>query len=142
MLSCGAEKHRTIGAENTVVKIEFKRSGGFAPITNASGFVDLKDDSGQVVSPSGEYHRSLTADEAAQLRSIAAPENLKAASGSPVSGEARDAFQYQITVTTKDGKQLTFNTAELDKLSPQGHKLLSWVQNELQKILAHKAAGH
>jgi hypothetical protein len=131
-----------MGAENTVVKIEFKRTGGFAPISNASGVVDLKDDTGQVLSPSGGYRRSLTPDEAAQLRSIASPENFTAGNAPPSGGPARDAFQYQITVTTKDGKQHTFNTGELDKLSPQGHQLLSWVQDEVQKILAHKVTGH
>jgi hypothetical protein len=83
----------------------------------------------------------LTPEEAAHLQSAAAPGKIESPSSSSTGNRLRDGFQYQITVTTKDGKQHTFNTNDLDRLSPDGVHLFGWVQNELQKILAHKAGG-
>ncbi|MBV9268475.1 MAG: dipeptidase, partial [Acidobacteriaceae bacterium] len=125
----------------TAMKIEFKRTGGFSPITNASGVVEFKDGSAQVISPAASYERSLTAEEAAHLQSIAAPGKLESATASPSHDRSRDAFQYQVTITTKDGKQQTFNSAELEQLSPEANQLFTWVQKESQKILAHKAGN-
>src|SRR5579884_4258969 len=57
-------KHRS----NRVMKIQFKRSGGFSPMTNVTGEVQFNDESAEVTSPGGTYRRTLSAEERTELR--------------------------------------------------------------------------
>jgi hypothetical protein len=132
---------------STVMKIEFKRSGGFSPITNASGTIEFTDSGAEVQAANGAYQRNLTPDEAAKLRSAADQTTSPASVPASQNDALRDGFQYDLTVTTKDGKSQTLklNTAGpssgLEALSAGSAHLLQWVQNESQRILAHKTAA-
>lgn len=111
------------------MKLQFKRSGGFSPITNVAGEVDFKDDSAEVSSPDGNYRRALDENERARLQDLARVQlDLKNTPSAP--GKVRDAFQYDITLTTGDGKP--------HKLASPAAPLLNWVKEESDKILQHK----
>src|SRR4051812_763664 len=77
-----------------VVKLEFKRSGGFAPITNASGSVTFGDNDAHVSANDGNYQRALAPNEAEALRAAADPSNLSKAGTPPTNRALRDGFQY------------------------------------------------
>lgn len=124
------------------MKVEFKRTGGFSPITNASGTIEFKDDVAHVSSPEGNYQRSLTPEESSNLRSAASPQNFAGQNAAASNDQIRDGFNYQITITTSDGKQHTFNSGELQKVPEAGAQFMKWVQQESQRILAHKAGSH
>jgi hypothetical protein len=124
------------------MKVEFKRTGGFSPITNASGTIEFKDNAAQVSSADGNYQRSLTPEESSNLRAAASPQNFTQQDAAAASDRVRDGFNYQISITTSDGKQHTFNSGELQKLPDAGAQLIKWVQQESQRILAHKASAH
>jgi hypothetical protein len=111
------------------MKIQFKRSGGFSPITNVAGEVQFNDDTAQVTSPGGTYRRTLEPEERTQLRDLARPQPGQTDSQSGP-GKVRDAFNYDIVVTTVDGKT--------HKLTSPSASLLRWVKDESDKILAHK----
>jgi len=116
-----------------MVTIQFKRSGGFSPITNVSGEVRFKEDSAEVISSDGAYRRTLETEERKQLLNLAnaRPEETNYQS---TPSKARDAFQYDVTVTTADGK--------MHKLSSPPDGLLKWVKDESNKILQHKMERH
>jgi hypothetical protein len=150
ILDCGSAGNRPMLNEgNRVMKIEFKRSGGFSPITNASGVVEFTDGNAEVRSSNGTYSRQLAPDEVAKLRTAADPATLAATAGTAGSSNdaLRDGFQYDITVTAKDGKQqsLRINTAgpssNVQNLSSGSAHLLQWIQGESQKILTHRATA-
>jgi uncharacterized protein RhaS with RHS repeats len=115
------------------MKIQFKRSGGFSPITNVAGEVQFNDGTAEVTSPDGTYRRSLEPQERRQLRDLAQPqpEQTNAPSGP---GKLRDAFQYDILVTTADGKT--------HRLTSPAAPLLKWVKDESDRILAKKMDHH
>ena len=102
----------------------------------------------EVSAANGAYQRNLTPDEAAKLRSAADQTTSPASVPATQNDALRDGFQYDVTVTTKDGKShtLKLNTAgagqALDALSTGSVHLLQWVQNESQRILTHKTAAH
>jgi len=116
-------------ARNRVIKIQFKRSGGFSPITNVAGEVHFSGDGAEVSSSGGTYRRTLEAEERTQLQDLAHPEPQQPNSQSGP-GKLRDAFQYDIAVTTADGKT--------HKLTSPSAPLLKWVKDESDKILKHK----
>ena len=123
------------------MKIEFKRTGGFSPITNASGVVDFNGAAAEVTTPNGSYKRALTSEEAEKLRDLADPQKLSAPPANAKPDSVRDGFTYEVIVTTSDGKQHTLTSADLQKLGGAGAQLIKWVQQESQKILAHKAGA-
>jgi hypothetical protein len=141
-LSCSAKNPPILDKRSTVMKVEFKRTGGFSPITNASGTIEFKDDVAHVSSPEGNYQRSLTQEESSNLRSAASPQNFAGQNAAASNDQLRDGFNYQITITTNDGKQHTFNSSELQKVPAAGAQFIKWVQQESQRILAHKADSH
>jgi hypothetical protein len=141
-LSCSARNAPILNERSTVMKVEFKRTGGFSPITNASGTIEFKDDAAHVSSPEGNYQRSLTPEESSNLRSAASPQNFAGQDATASNNQIRDGFNYQITITTNDGKQHTFNSTELQKVPEAGTQFIKWVQQESQRILAHKADSH
>jgi broad specificity phosphatase PhoE len=136
-----------LSERSPIVQITFVRSGGFAfPARNSvKGTIDLHDDQAEV-SSEGAYHRVLTPDEAQQLRAGADPAELSKAAGQIAARTrgAADLDQYQITVTTKDGKthDISLNTSgasnELQDVSPAAAKLVRWVQQEAQRIQEHR----
>jgi hypothetical protein len=130
-----------------VMQIKFSRSGGFAgAATNVSGVVDLGDQGAHVKADA--YQRDLRVPEAQQLRTAADPAKLtrlKQALASPP--QARDAYQYDVTVVTKDGKSQTFTIGggadpeALRGAAPEAAHLLDWVENESQKIWEHRVSS-
>jgi emfourin len=141
-LSCSAKNAPILNERSTVMKVEFKRTGGFSPITNASGTIEFKDDGAHVSSPQGNYQRSLTPEESTNLRSAASPQNFAGQDAAASNDQIRDGFNYQITITTNDGKQHTFNTSELQKVPAAGSEFIKWVQQESQRILSHRSGSH
>jgi hypothetical protein len=115
------------------MKIQFKRSGGFSPITNVAGEVQFSDDNAEVTSPGGTYRRTLGPEERTELQNLAHSQAEQTYSQSGP-GKVRDAFQYDIAVTTADG-----NT---HKLASPSASLLRWVKDESDKILQHKMVQH
>jgi len=132
-----------------VMQITFVRSGGFpGALRNVRGTINLKDD-GSEVSSDAAYHRILAPDETEQLRTGADPSELSLAAGQIAArtAKAADLDHYHITVKTKDGKShdVDLNTSgasnELQGVSPAVVKLLRWVQEESQRILAHRSTA-
>jgi hypothetical protein len=116
------------------MQIRFTRSGGFAgAATRVSGTVEWTDSGVHVTSDGTEYHRDLAASEAQLLEAAADPSALTRAGGasSPAS-PARDAFQYDITVVTRDAKAHPFTFTS--STAPDAASLLAWVEQEAQKI--------
>ena len=128
------------------MQIKFTRSGGFAgAATNVSGTVQWADSGGvQVTSEGTEYRRDLAAAEAEQLQNGADPSALTLAKRASSASPARDAYQYDITVITRDGKTHPFtftggaSSEALKTAAPAAASLLSWVEEETQKIWAHR----
>ncbi len=135
---------------NQVMKIKFVRSGGLAamPGLKVEGVVDLDDRAAQVTSESSKYRRKLPPQEVEQLRLAADPARMsqaRTALASP-SRKLYDAYQYDITVATSDGKsqRLTFNAAggdEVDQAAPGLGSLVRWIDNEAQKIKEHRLSN-
>jgi len=122
------------------MQIKFIRSGGFAgAATNVEGVVKFDDDGAQVNSDAAKYDRKLPAQEAEQLRTAA--DSASRAKGSADPGPVRDGFQYEITVVTNDGKAHGLTLAGDSTNSPDTAKLGDWVQQETQKIWAHKTSN-
>jgi len=128
---------------NPVMQIKFARSGGFAgAATNVSGTVELGGDGAQVKADS--YQRELSPHEAQQLRVAADPDKLaraRQAAASPT--QARDAYQYDVTLVTKDGKTHTLTLPGTDpqalrSAAPEIADLAEWVEEETQKIWEHR----
>ena len=139
----------TLNNRSAVMQITFARSGGFpGAIRNVKGTINLENDVADVRSGAA-YHRVLAADEAEQLRAGADPSELSHAARQIATrtAGAADLDHYHITVKTKDGKthDVDLNTSgasnELEGVSPAVVKLLRWLQEESQRILAHRAAG-
>lgn len=127
-----------------VMQIQFVRSGGFAgAATNVTGTVNFDESGAQVISEGTKYARELPPQEAEQLRTSADPAHLAEALNGPAaeSSPVRDGYQYQISLATKDGKthKLEVNAdGSVKKISPELQALLAWVQQEAQKIWAHR----
>src|SRR3954453_15006070 len=95
-LSCAARNAPILNERSSVMKVEFKRTGGFSPITNASGTIEFKDNAAQVSSADGNYQRSLTPEESSNLRAAASPQNFTQQDAAAASDRVRDGFNYQI----------------------------------------------
>jgi len=129
-----------------VMKIKFVRSGGLAgmPGLNVEGTVDLGDPEAKVTSDGAKYQRNLTEPEAQQLRTAVDPAAMSRAKSAVSSGSAaRDAYQYDIAVTTSDGKtqNVTLNAAggqDLGKAAPGLGQLVQWIDQEAQRIKEHR----
>jgi hypothetical protein len=143
--SCSHASQTETKARSIAMKIEFKRAGGMAPLTNVSGSASVGEDGGDLRSADGKYERKLTSREAGDLRS-AADSSLSPRRGAVTAGEGPqtlDGFQYDITVTTPDGRTKKFkinaaNKAELKNLSPDIGRILAFVQQESGNILEHR----
>jgi hypothetical protein len=130
------------------MQIEFVRSGGFAgTATNVSGKVEFDGKSAKVASAAVSYQRELSPPEVRLLSGSAEPAVLaKAKSVLPKPGAARDAYQFDITVVTKDGKRHAFTVGaesvpeQLQTASPELAGLVSWVQQEADKIWTHRVS--
>jgi len=130
-----------------VMKISFVRSGGLAamPGLSVEGVVDLDDRGAKVTSASSKYQRELPTAEVEQLRLAADPARMsqaRAVLASP-SRKLHDAYQYDITVATSDGKsqKLTFNAAggdEFDQAAPGLGSMVRWIDTEAQRIKEHR----
>ena len=123
------------------MQIKFTRSGGFAgTATNVEGVVDFSGDGAQVNSNSAKYDRKLTSQEAEQLQTAA--ETASTASAKTASGAGsspiRDGYQYDVTVTNKDGKTRALTIGGEGAHSPETAELAAWIQQEAQKIWTHK----
>ncbi len=125
------------------MQIKFVRSGGFAgmPGLNVEGTIDLNGQGAKITSNSGKYHRDLAPQEVEQLRSAADPARLSKAKAALASKSQKvyDAYQYDITVATQDGKihKATFNAGggeEVNQLVPGLGNLIGWIDDEAQKI--------
>ncbi len=130
-----------------VMKINFVRSGGFAamPGLTVEGVVDLDDRAGKVTSASRKYQRDLPSQEVERLRLAADPARMSQAKPAlaALSRKLNDAYQYDITVVTGDGKsqKLTFNAAggdDVDKAAPGLGGLVRWIDDEAQKMKEHR----
>ena len=131
------------------MQITFARSGGFpGALRNVKGTINLEHDAADI-SSGAAYHRVLSPDETEQLRAGADPSELFQAASQIAArtAGAADLDHYHITVKTKDGEThaVDLNTSgasnELQGVSPAVVKLLRWVQEESQRILAHRATG-
>ena len=104
--------------------------------TRVEGSVKFEDRHGQVTSASG-YSRDLDPEEVDKLRASAQPSALPADAAAPGAGPLRDAYQYDITVTTQDGKTRKM-TAHGDHATPEARELVDWVRQESDKIWRHR----
>ncbi len=118
------------------MEINFTRSGGFAGmLTQIEGKVVFSGGNAQVSSGSSGYARKLSPQEAAILRSGAEAAAKQQITSSP--GAVRDGYQYDIRVTTDDGKtrQVTEHGESAD--APMS-ALAEWVRKECDKIWEHR----
>lgn len=140
----GSIKH-TKHRKERVMEISFVRSGGFAGrATNVSGVVHFDPSGRSYVSAEGtDYHRDLTADEAKQLQSLTIAK--LAEHGVPPPGDQmRDAFQYDVSAKTEDGKTHSLPLGIENQSGPHeglASSLSEWVQRETQRIWDHRLAG-
>jgi hypothetical protein len=116
------------------MKITFVRSGGFAGMaTNVEGTVTFDATGAHITSTKGSFHRDIPLSEATLLRSA-----IQAALGSTANpgppSQVRDGYQYDITVTTDDGKthSITFGDGSLQIPAA----LKQWIKDEVAKIWA------
>jgi hypothetical protein len=133
---------------NQAMQIKFTRSGGFAgAATNVAGAVEWTGNGVHVTAEGTAYHRDLPAAEAQQLEAAADPSALsRAQRASPEASTARDAFQYNITVITRDGKAHAFiftglqSRDQRERLPGVGSpaSLPEWVEQETQRIWAFR----
>jgi len=137
----------TSSKRSQVMKINFVRSGGFAamPGLTVQGVIDLDESAGKVTSESRKYQRDLPAREVEQLRLAADPARMARAKAAlaALSSKLSDAYQYDISVVTSDGKsqKLTFNAGggdDVDKAAPGLGGLVRWIDDEAQKIKEHR----
>ena len=111
------------------MKMTFVRSGGFAgPMMRVEGAVDFEGDKAMVTSEARKYRRELDQDEARVLRD-AASRGIGEAEGQV----APDSFQYDVTVTTADGKTRR-GTLNGDSSNP----LIQWIRKESDRIFSQK----
>jgi hypothetical protein len=120
----------------SIVKITFSRSGGFAGAAVAiDGSVTFRGDSAQVTSTSG-YQRDLASDEIQMLRgAISQLSSPQVASPGPM----RDAYQYDVRVSRDDGTTQNLTTYGDPPSGPHG--LFGWVRQECDRIWAYRAGG-
>jgi hypothetical protein len=131
------------------MKIDFVKSGGFAgALRNVQGTIQLTDEGAEVTAPGG-YHRELAPEESKDIRAATANPAVLTQAAEAIQSRGRgaaDMDQYQITVTTDDGKThaVDLNTAggpELQAASPGASNLIRWIRQESKNILSHRTAG-
>jgi hypothetical protein len=115
------------------VSFTFTRSGGFAGrATRIQATVVLEPNGGAVSAPDrAGYHRSLSAEESAQLSSWLRQSEKKPESKEATGSMAPDSFQYSATIQT--GQQ----ARTLDLSTPENTELKKWVETECEKIWDH-----
>jgi len=115
-----------------VVKMTFVRSGGFGgPMMRVEGSVDFDGTKAVVKSDARHYQRELDAKEAADLQRAADPGSWPKDSGE--GSPARDAFQYDVTVTAADG-----STHKVRLYDQSSSALSTWLREESSRIFASK----
>ena len=116
------------------MQITFTRSGGFAGMaTNVEGTVKFDATGAHITSTRGAYHRDIDLSEAKNL--IKAIESSLSSPPDPSApNQTRDAFQYDVTVTTLDGKIHTLNFGQ--GISQASAALIKWIKDEINKIWA------
>jgi Emfourin len=121
------------------MQIKFARSGGLAgAATNVTGTVQWTDRGVQVTAEGTDYRRDLPPAEAQQLEGQADPSALtRVRRDSSSTAAVRDAFQYNITVITRDGKAHLFTFTGV--AAPSEGSLLAWVEQEARKIWKFRA---
>ncbi len=129
------------------MQIKFVRSGGLAgiPGLNVEGTVDFADAGATVTSDSAKYRRDLAEPETEQLRRAVDPAGIAKAKTALASrsGTINDAYHYDITIATKDGRtqKVALNAAggqQLDKVLPGLGHLVDWIDQESQRIKEHR----
>jgi hypothetical protein len=128
------------------MQIEFVRSGGFAgPATNVTGKVEFDGKSASVTSAGTAYRRELSSQEADLLSGSAEPSVLgKAKSALAAQSAAPDAFQFEITIVSKDGKRHAITVGaeggseKLKTAAPELAPLVSWVGQEVDRIWSYR----
>jgi phosphohistidine phosphatase SixA len=140
-----------VGERTSIMELSFKKSGGIGgniPGLRVQGTVNLQEQS-PAVSGDASYRRELGAEETQALRAGAEPPVLEKAAKAIADYHAKakgmgDVEEYTVSVKTSDGKthDVTFNTSgsddELKSLPPAAAKLVRWVRQEAQSILAEK----
>jgi hypothetical protein len=123
--------------KESIMEINFMRSGGFAGmLTQIEGKVVFDDNSAQVTSNPSGYMRKLNQQETAALRSAAeAVAKQQTSANDP--GPMRDAYQYDIRVTTNDKKTYEI-TEHGESANPSVHSLTDWVRKECDKIWEYR----
>jgi broad specificity phosphatase PhoE len=119
---------------DSIMKITFVRSGGFAGMaTNVEGTVTFDATGAHITSTKGSFHRDIPLSEATLLRSA-----IQAALGSTANpdppSQVRDGYQYDITVTTDDGKTHSITFGDGSLRIPAALK--QWIKDEVAKIWA------
>jgi len=129
-------------ARRSIVQIKFVRSGGFAgAATRVEGTVDLKSDHPAFISQGAGYQRSLSPPEVEELRCAADPSakcSSQAASFNPA--PVPDGLQYDVTITTSDGKarKITIRPDSHSDFAGIAPELAGWIQEEAKKIWEHR----
>jgi hypothetical protein len=119
------------------MQIAFVRSGGVAGMAmRVEGSVKFEDRHARVTSVSG-YTRDLAPEEVDKLSAATQASALPADAASSGPGPLRDAYQYDITVTTQDGKTRKM-TVHGDRATPEARELVDWVRRESDQIWRHR----
>jgi hypothetical protein len=119
------------------VSFTFTRSGGVAgKATAIRASVTLEPNGGSVSAPEkAGYHRVLTAEEAAKLKSWLLEAERQPTQNKATPSSVPDSFQYNIVTGTGQG------THTLELSSPSNAALEQWVENECGKIWNHMIAS-
>jgi hypothetical protein len=126
----------TSGGKESVMEIDFVRSGGLAGmLTQVEGKVVFNGSSAQVTSPSSGDTRKLDPQEVTTLQSAAELAAKQQTTGGP--GVLRDAYQYEIRITGNDGR--TYQVTEHgESTGTPTSALAEWVRQECERIWEHR----
>lgn len=135
-----ARARTMLEGRRSIMQIKFVRSGGFAgAATRVEGIVNFDDKGAHVVSDAN-YRHELAPDEAEQLRVAADLSQAPRAAASEALGPERDAYQYDVSVVTSDGKthKITLSSGSGNSGASAPAALVTWIQDESKKIWAHR----
>ena len=136
LTACGNQGTPAGKKVSPVTLLKFSRTGGLAG-SKVAGTVTFSANHAYVDADGFPYRRELSSQERKQLLADAEAADFSAAPGKAAT--VPDAYQFEITVTTEDGRSrsLSFGENSEDRLkqaSPAASRLAAWVQQEIMAI--------
>lgn len=121
--------------KESVVKMAFERSGGFAGAAVAVKGEVVFDQNAAKVTAAPNYEHALSDMEVRNLKNLLVklPEKI-----ADTNTQQRDQFQYDVVITASSG-QSRHLTIHPDG-SPEVNQVLEWIAQECDRIWSHRAS--